>query len=223
MAMVPPFAKRARVALSALVGVVCAFGAPRAGVAGQPREGLYFEASMRGTYELGRYTYDTTSTAGQPLHYVAPVHASGGGLELAFGHSIRRGLALAVDAGFGFATVAKDHSLPWTTLEGTSHASVGVLLDAYPHVDRGAHVQLGLAYVTRSFAWSQADIGASDNVVEVEALHGLRARIGGGFRLAGDAATGVDVRVRVDVTYAWRARTTMTSVAPGIELGVTSF
>ena len=89
--------------------------------------------------------------------------------------------------------------------------------------DGGAHFQAGLAYTARGFGWSQADIGASDNVVNVESMKGLRARVGGGWSFAGASSLGFDLRVRVDVTRVWSEHSALTAVAPAIELGVTAF
>jgi hypothetical protein len=192
-------------------------------------EGLYVAGSVRGFLEQGSYTYDTQSTPlGQakgavPLHYVSALHGPGGGFDFAIGHSTAHGVALALDLGIAYAALKNDGALPWTSIEGAYQAHVGVLVDGFVRDDGGAHFQAGLAFAARGFGWSQADVGATDNVVNVESMKGLRARFGGGWSFAGTSTIGLDLRVRVDVTRLWSEHSGLTAVTPAIELGVTGF
>lgn len=192
-------------------------------------EGLYVAGSARGFLEQGNYTYDTQSvpmvkaSGALPLRYVSPLLGPGGGFDFAIGHSIAKGVALALDVGIAYAAVKDDGALPWTSIEGAYQADIGALVDGFVRDDSGAHFQAGLAFTARGFGWAQAGVGATDNVVNVESMRGLRARFGGGWSFAGASSLGFDLRFRVDVTRLWSEHSGLTAVAPGIELGVTGF
>jgi hypothetical protein len=194
-----------------------------------PHEGLYVAGSARGFYEQGTYSYDGTSVSiggvggGHSLHYAPALHGPGGGFDFAIGHSVAPGVALAFDTGIAYAGTTVDGALPWTSIEHAYQAEIGALVDSFPRVDSGFHLQAGLALAFRGFSWSQAAVGATDNVVNVESMHGVLARFGGGWSFAGESSLGLDLRFRVDVTRLWSDHSALTAVAPTIEVGVTGF
>jgi hypothetical protein len=193
------------------------------------REGLYVAGSARGFLEQGSYTYDALSApmekgaSALPLHYVSSLHGPGGGFDFAIGSSIAPGVAIALDVGIAYTAAKNDGALPWTSIDGAYQANIGALVDAFVRDDSGAHFQAGLAFTARGFGWSQAAVGAPDNVVNVESMKGVRARFGGGWSFARAGSLGLDLRFRVDVTRLWSEHSGLTAVAPAIELGVTAF
>lgn len=148
--------------------------------------GAYYRFAIGPGVRHGVYTYRGPLDPGYGSRGMARFQSSllNGGLELelGLGHTLRPGLGLALVG--GVAAYDGGYELGWTRVSMVLSTRLMLLATYYPNPRGPWSLSWGIGVTWNGFAGSSDEIGAADNIVDLEPQRGPVASVGFGYAWA---------------------------------------
>lgn len=160
------------------------------------REGLYFTLAPR-VIALGAGVFVSGpggGTPAQPASFARGFFGGGASLDLALGHALRPGLALAVESSAGLVGGGLTQAVPFDSLNFLGLISAGLGLRGWPASGDGFHYRFGLGLqLVAPFGNSALIVTDETPRIAFDVLYGPRASAGLGWVVGEVVDLGLDV------------------------------